>query len=88
MLLVVKTKGKEVINMARRRRNKIMSEDVLDQFKYEIADQLGIRQKIENEGWSNMTTQEVGKIGGKMGGAMVKVMIKNAEKYMMENGHL
>lgn len=75
--------------MARRnRRNKIMSEEVLDQFKYEIADQLGIKEKIENQGWENMTSQECGRIGGKMGGAMVKVMIKNAEKHMMENGRL
>ncbi|QNO13464.1 alpha/beta-type small acid-soluble spore protein [Alkalicella caledoniensis] len=71
-----------------RRRNKIMSEEVLDQFKYEIADQLGIREKIQSQGWENMTSRECGRIGGKMGGAMVKIMIKNAEKYMMENGSL
>ncbi len=71
-----------------RNRNKIMSEEVLDQFKYEIADQLGIREKIQSQGWENMTSRECGKIGGKMGGAMVKVMIKNAEKMLMENGHL
>lgn len=71
-----------------RRKNKIMSEDVLDQFKYEIAGQLGIKEKIETQGWANMTSYECGKIGGKMGGAMVKVMIKNAEQYLMENGKL
>ena len=71
-----------------RRRNKIMSEEVLDQFKYEIAGQLGIKDKIETQSWENMTSYECGKIGGKMGGAMVKVMIKNAEQYLMENGKL
>ncbi|SES81984.1 small, acid-soluble spore protein, alpha/beta type [Anaerobranca gottschalkii] len=70
------------------KRNKIMSEEILDQFKYEIAEQLGIRNKIETQGWANMTSYECGKIGGKIGGAMVKVMIKNAEKYLMENGKL
>jgi len=35
-----------------------------------------------------MTTRECGKIGGKIGGNMVKIMIRNAEKMMANNNPL
>ncbi len=76
--------------MARNRnRNKnLIDEKLLDQFKYEIADELGLREKINTQGWPNMTTRECGQIGGKIGGNMVKVMIRNAQKMMAENNNL
>lgn len=56
---------------------------ILDEKKYEIAQELGLKDKIEEKGWENMTTQEVGKIGGRMGGKiggqMVKELISMAE---------
>lgn len=62
-------------------------EERLDNLKYEVADDLGLRDKIENDGWENMTTKEVGKIGGRMGGKiggnMVKKMIAQAEENML-----
>ncbi|WP_353894401.1 alpha/beta-type small acid-soluble spore protein [Proteinivorax hydrogeniformans] len=73
---------------ARRRRRSILPEEVLDQFKYEVADQLGLKQKIENVGWGNMSSYECGKIGGRIGGAMVKSIIRDAQKQMMEKGEL
>jgi hypothetical protein len=70
-------------------RNKnLIDEKLLDQFKYEIADELGLREKINTQGWPNMTTRECGQIGGKIGGNMVKVMIRNAQKMMAENNNL
>lgn len=76
--------------MARNRnRNKsLIDEKLLDQFKYEIADELGLTEKINSQGWPNMTTRECGQIGGKIGGNMVKVMIRNAQKMMAENSDL
>ncbi|MDD2283215.1 MAG: alpha/beta-type small acid-soluble spore protein [Eubacteriales bacterium] len=76
--------------MARNRnRNKsLIDGKLLDQFKYEIADELGLREKINTQGWPNMTTRECGQIGGKIGGNMVKVMIRNAQKMMAENNNL
>lgn len=76
--------------MARNRnRNKnLIDEKLLDQFKYEIADELGLREKINTQGWPNMTTRECGQIGGKIGGNMVKVMIRNAQKMMAKNNNL
>lgn len=76
--------------MARNRnRNKsLIDGKLLDQFKYEIADELGLKEKINTQGWPNMTTRECGQIGGKIGGNMVKVMIRNAQKMMAENNNL
>lgn len=58
----------------------------LAQKKEEAAADLGLSAKIENEGWRNMTTREVGQIGGQMGGKiggqMVKKIITAAENQM------
>ncbi len=61
-------------------------QDILDQKKYEVAEELGLKTKIDQVGWENMTTKEVGKIGGrlggKIGGNMVKELITMAESQM------
>lgn len=51
------------------------SERALDRLKYEVAADLGLDDDIEQRGWGNMTTREVGKIGGNM----VKRLISKAE---------
>lgn len=61
-------------------------ESALDEKKWEVAEDLGLKDKIEQVGWENMTTKEVGKIGGhtggKIGGNMVKELIAAAESQM------
>ena len=61
-------------------------ESVLDAKKWEAAEELGLKEKVESVGWANMTTAEVGKIGGatggKIGGTMVKELIAKAEEQM------
>jgi len=65
--------------MPRRRRHVLPeAEPALDRFKYEVADDLGLRDDIRNRGWGEMTTREVGKVGGNM----VRRMIERAEKDM------
>lgn len=65
--------------MPRRNRKLVpKAERKLDQLKYEVADELGLDDDIENRGWENMTTREVGKIGGNM----VRRMVRFAEKEM------
>ncbi|TZE80912.1 alpha/beta-type small acid-soluble spore protein [Calorimonas adulescens] len=54
------------------------SEDELDDLRDEVAEELDLDDDIEERGWENMTTREVGKIGGHM----VKKMIRYAEKQM------
>lgn len=48
-----------------------------DQVKYEVADTLGIPLKKGNNG--DMTSENAGKIGGQIGGSMVKKMIAEAQ---------
>jgi hypothetical protein len=52
------------------------SERALDRLKYEVAEDLGLDDDIEEKGWANMTTRQVGKIGGNM----VRRLIKRAER--------
>lgn len=65
--------------MPRRRRHVLPeAEPALDRFKYEVADDLGLEDDIRSKGWENMTTRQVGKIGGNM----VRRMIERAERDM------
>ncbi|MBT9258304.1 MAG: alpha/beta-type small acid-soluble spore protein [Clostridiales bacterium] len=52
------------------------SDQSLDRLKYEVAEELGLDDDIEERGWSRLTTREVGKIGG----AMVRKMIRKARR--------
>lgn len=51
------------------------AEEALDRFKYEVAEELGLRDDIERRGWGEMTTRQVGRIGGNM----VRKMVRYAE---------
>lgn len=61
-------------------RPSMLSNEVRDQFKYKIAADLGILSEIEEKSWVDMPTRQLGRIGGKIGGNMVKVMVKYAEE--------
>jgi hypothetical protein len=62
------------------------STDNREQRKEQIAHELGLSQKINAVGWSNMTSGECGAIGGRMGGKlggqMVKRLIEIAESQL------
>lgn len=58
------------------------SERQLDELKWEVAEELDLDDDIQEKGFANMTTREVGQIGGNM----VKKMINFAEKEMSEQG--
>ncbi|HEY8908971.1 MAG TPA: alpha/beta-type small acid-soluble spore protein [Desulfosporosinus sp.] len=62
----------------------ILPRSVLDQFKYEVADELGLSSKIESQGWANMTSRECGHVGGRIGGSIVKTMIRRAKESLKE----
>ncbi|MDD3894211.1 MAG: alpha/beta-type small acid-soluble spore protein [Syntrophomonadaceae bacterium] len=57
----------------------LLPHSVLEQFKWEIADELGLSSKIISQGWGNMTSRECGHVGGRIGGSMVKAMIRRAK---------
>ncbi|WP_050982243.1 small, acid-soluble spore protein, alpha/beta type [Candidatus Arthromitus sp. SFB-rat-Yit] len=41
-------------------------EQLRENLKYEIAEELGLKDKVDKYGWSGLTASETGKIGGIM----------------------
>jgi len=66
--------------MTRGDRPALLPESALDRFKYELAEDYGLLDKIQRRGWPEMTSRECGVIGGKIGGHMVRVLIRRAEQ--------
>lgn len=60
------------------------AQGALDRFKWEIAHELGLAEKVNHVGWGEMTTREVGQIGGQM----VKRMIDAAQDHLIWQSHL
>ncbi|MDA8234622.1 MAG: alpha/beta-type small acid-soluble spore protein [Clostridia bacterium] len=61
----------------------MLPHSTLDKFKYEIAEELGITPQIENGYWGRLSSRDCGRVGGKIGGNMVKVMIRKAEEALL-----
>ncbi|MDR3288032.1 MAG: alpha/beta-type small acid-soluble spore protein [Peptococcaceae bacterium] len=76
------------MNDAHNQNSGILPQSVLDQFKWEIAEDLGLTGKIQEVGWANMTSRECGHIGGRIGGSMVKAMIRRAEESLRANSSI
>lgn len=57
-----------------------VSKDNPDQVKYEVASDMHIPLKEGNNG--NLTSHQAGKIGGQIGGSMVKEMVRLAQERM------
>ncbi len=47
-------------------RKKTNIEDLKGSLKYEIAEELGLLDKVEKYGWGSLTAEETGRIGGYM----------------------
>jgi small acid-soluble spore protein F (minor alpha/beta-type SASP) len=41
-------------------------EELREKIKYEIAEELGLNEKVDLYGWSGLTAEETGRIGGIM----------------------
>lgn len=54
----------------------IMSDEKL---KYEIASELGLLDKVKNEGWKALTAKETGRIGGLMTKRKKEIIKKQAQ---------
>ncbi|WP_409342706.1 small, acid-soluble spore protein, alpha/beta type [Paenibacillus sp. MBLB4367] len=55
-----------------------------DQVKYEVARSMGI--PLSQGGNGQLTTESAGKIGGQIGGSMVREMIKLAKQQISNSG--
>ena len=64
----------------------LLPQSVLDDFKWEIANEIGLAPEIQSKGWENMTSRDCGRVGGRIGGKMVKVMVRRAEE-SLTNGN-
>lgn len=63
------------------RRRKLLApeaEQSMEQFKQEIAQELGLADKVAQRGWGEMTTRECGTVGG----MMVKRMVEMVQDHM------
>lgn len=54
----------------------------MDQFKYEIANELGLSNGIQNGYWGNLSSRDCGAVGGEM----VRRMIALAEQQLTQAG--
>ncbi|MNH39555.1 Small, acid-soluble spore protein, alpha/beta type [compost metagenome] len=55
-----------------------------DDVKYEVAKELGIPLQAGNNG--GLTTESAGHIGGKIGGSMVREMVRLAQEQLADKG--
>lgn len=76
-----KTPLKKVIKSKIKSNRKLTSlEEQREKMKYEIASELGLKGKVDKLGWSALTSEETGRIGGIMTKMKKKLNIpKNAE---------
>ncbi|QDR79584.1 alpha/beta-type small acid-soluble spore protein [Sporomusa termitida] len=51
------------------------AENALDQMKMEVANELGIAERVRSQGWNTMTSADCGRVGGHM----VRKMIEQYE---------
>lgn len=62
-----KTPLKKVIKEKLKSNRPLNESEVLrEKIKYEIAEELGLSEKVKNYGWSGLTAEETGRIGGIM----------------------
>ncbi|NLK95401.1 MAG: alpha/beta-type small acid-soluble spore protein [Clostridiales bacterium] len=76
-----KTPLKKIIK-AKLNRNKDLTEDELlrEKIKYEIAEELGLKDKVDKLGWGGLTSEETGRIGGLMTKRKKKMNIPTNEE--------
>jgi len=62
-----KTPLKKIIKAKLRTNKELTKNEMLrESIKYEIAEELGLTEKIEAYGWGGLTAEETGRVGGLM----------------------
>lgn len=62
-----KTPLKKVIKAKLKSNRELTTNEMLrESLKYEIAEELGLTEKIKSCGWSGLTAEETGRVGGLM----------------------
>lgn len=62
-----KTPLKKIIKSKLKTNKKLTEQEILrEKIKYEIAEELGLKDKVDEQGWGGLTAEETGRIGGIM----------------------
>lgn len=62
-----KTPLKKIIKSKIKSNKELTKEELLrEKIKYEIADELGLKDKVDELGWGGLSSEETGRIGGIM----------------------
>ncbi len=62
-----KTPLKKIIKSKIKSNKQLSEAEILrEKIKYEIADELGLKDKVDQYGWGGLTAEETGRIGGIM----------------------
>ncbi len=62
-----KTPLKKIIKSKIKSNKELTDAEVLrERIKYEIAEELGLKDKVDSYGWGGLTAEETGRIGGIM----------------------
>lgn len=65
--MMSKTPLKKVIKSKLKSNKQLSQEELLrEKIKYEIAEELGLSDKVDSEGWGGLSAEETGRIGGIM----------------------
>jgi len=60
-------KGKDVLLTGAGRRHALTALSREERMKYEIAQELGLLERVKQVGWAGLTAKETGRIGGLIG---------------------
>lgn len=63
-------------------------ERLREEIKYEIAEELGLREKVDSLGWSGLTAEETGRIGGIMTKRKKDMKLPKNKEIIMKNGYV
>jgi small acid-soluble spore protein F (minor alpha/beta-type SASP) len=63
-------------------------EMVREKIKYEIAGELGLQDKVDKLGWSCLTAEETGRIGGIMTKRKKELNLPKNKDIIMNNGYV
>lgn len=63
-------------------------EKVREKIKYEIAGELGLQDKVDRLGWSGLTAEETGRIGGIMTRRKKELNLPKNKEIIMNNGYV
>ncbi|HBG23162.1 MAG TPA: acid-soluble spore protein [Peptococcaceae bacterium] len=68
------------------KRNKLLvpeANQAMYQFKYEMANEVGIGNQIQGDYWGNVSSRDCGAVGG----GMVRQMIQSVEQQIAQQGN-